>query len=140
MKAKTSILLILKGAVFLNLKYKKNDWIYTLILICLLIFGSIYYSFNIKPYNSIQLYQELNFSSEKEIQDLFLNKEVDNLLLEQISNIQSGIPTSINQMTFLNYSDKTIMVITTPGTLQLKVIDIEQLPPEIRSYFLQFLE
>lgn len=115
-----------------------SNWITSIIYICLLILGSIYYSFNIKPYNSIQLYQEFISSDEKEIQELLLNKNDNELLVEQVNNIKSGSPTSIDQMTFLHYQDKTIMVITTPGTLKLQIIDIQELPPDIRSYFLQF--
>ncbi|MDQ0271412.1 hypothetical protein [Cytobacillus purgationiresistens] len=46
-------------------------------------------------------------------------------------------PQSISQYTLFEYEDKTYLIKTTEELGRLKVMNVEELPEEIRNYFLK---
>ena len=45
---------------------------------------------------------------------------------------------SVGQFTLFEYNDRSYIISTSPGTDRLKVLKVEELPEEIRDYFLNF--
>lgn len=43
----------------------------------------------------------------------------------------------VSQFTLFEYDDKTIVIMTSPGTERLKVLTVEEMPIDIRNYFLE---
>ncbi|MDE5415255.1 hypothetical protein [Alkalihalobacterium chitinilyticum] len=102
-----------------------------------------YYTQLFKPVNSLDLYQLLSFAkSFEKAQSLMLDgyeanfKEEDYEFITSIDNQAN----SINQFTLFEYEEKTYLIKTSPGTRgfqKLKVHAIEEVPPEVRNYFLE---
>ena len=60
-----------------------------------------------------------------------------NIDYESIEYIQEEFdPNMISQFTLLEFDEKTYLIQTTPGTAKMKIIAIEELPVEIREYFI----
>ena len=117
------------------------------IIAAILVF-SILISFNYfihlyKPTNSVDLYQSISFASDFEkAQKLMLKGYEDNFNEEDFEymNRLETTAKSISQFTIFEYGDKSYIVMTTPGTnriQKLKVMAVEELPTEIREYFLE---
>ncbi|MBU8731202.1 hypothetical protein [Cytobacillus pseudoceanisediminis] len=47
------------------------------------------------------------------------------------------MPDRISQFTLLEYEGKTFVIMTSPGTEKLKVLAVEELPDELREYFMK---
>ncbi|WP_255249768.1 hypothetical protein [Bacillus sp. FJAT-45066] len=96
-----------------------------------------------KPTNSIDLYQSISFARDFEkAQMLMLKGYEDNFTEEDFKYLNKlGNPAnSISQFTIFEYEDKSYIIMTTPGTpriQKLKVLAVEELPIEIREYFLE---
>lgn len=93
-----------------------------------------------KPTNSIELYQSIAFSEDfEEGQELMLEGYESNLKEEDYNYISREInsPYKVNQFTLFEYGNKTYILLTTPGTKKVEVLKVEELPVEIRNYFLE---
>lgn len=55
---------------------------------------------------------------------------------EFISSLETS-PNSISQFTIFEYNHKSYVVMSTPGTTKLKILAVEELPKDIRDYFLK---
>lgn len=85
------------------------------------------------PSNSLELMQTLRNSENPE--SLFLNSK--NIDYKNIEYIQEEFnPNKVTQITLLEFDEKTYLIQTTPGTEKMKIIAIEELPLEIREYFM----
>lgn len=106
----------------------------TAILLALLVVTApIIYWFMTNPSNSLELMQTLRNSDNPK--SLYLNSK--NIDYESIKYIQEEFsPNMISQFTLLEFDEKTYLIQTTPGTEKMKIIAIEELPTEIREYFL----
>ncbi len=51
--------------------------------------------------------------------------------------ILNTLPDRISQFTLLEYEGKTFVIMTSPGTEKLKVLAVEELPDELREYFMK---
>ena len=61
-----------------------------------------------------------------------------NIDYKSIEYIQEEFdPNMITQITLLEFDEKTYLIQTTPGTKKMKIIAIEELPVEIREYFIE---
>lgn len=86
------------------------------------------------PSNSLELMQTLRNSENPE--SLFLDSK--NIDYKSIEYIQEEFnPNMITQITLLEFDEKTYLIQTTPGTKKMKIIAIEELPIEIREYFIE---
>ena len=105
----------------------------TAILLALLVVASpIIYWFMTNPSNSLELMQTLRNSNNPE--SLYLDPEA--IDYENIKYIREEFdPNRISQFTLLEFDEKTYLIQTTPGTKKMKIINIEELPVEIREYF-----
>ncbi len=79
--------------------------------------------------------QKLRDSDNPE--SLFIDSK--NIDYEGIEYIQEEFnnPNKITQLTLLEFDEKTYLIQTTPGTKKMEIIAIEELPIEIREYFLE---
>ncbi|WP_270181266.1 hypothetical protein [Alkalihalobacillus sp. CinArs1] len=109
-------------------------------LLYLLLAGVFFYYFVcMSPKNSVELYETISFSEDYEaVQSLVLKGYEANFKEEDFISLQKLGPTMnrVSQVTLLEYENRTFLVMTSPGTEQLKVLAVEELPEEIRSYFL----
>jgi hypothetical protein len=117
-----------------------KDWI-IFFAFTLVVVGTVtYYVIFFTPKNSLELYQAISFAEEfEEAQKLMLQGYEGNFK-EQDFEFMRNIKTSankINQFTLFEYDEKTFIVMTSPGTEKLKVLSVEELPKDIRNYFLK---
>lgn len=105
-----------------------------IILALLVVSAPIIYWALTNPSNSLELMQTLRNSENPE--SLFLDsKNIDYKSIEYIQDEFS--PNMITQVTLLEFDEKTYLIQTTPGTKKMKIIAIEELPIEIREYFIE---
>ena len=113
------------------------------IIIFIILISVNYYFHFFKPKNSLDLYQSMSFADDFEgAQSLMLEgyeanfKEAD---FEFINGTDKRA-NSISQFSLFEYDEKTYLIMTSPGTQgirKLKVLAVEELPTEIRDYFLE---
>jgi len=103
--------------------------------------GSIYVKFFFTPKDSLELYQAISFANDfEEVQNKLMLEGYQDNFKEEDFNFINSIDTSANrvgQYTLFEYEDKTFVIVTSPGTERLKVLSVEELPKEIRDYFLE---
>lgn len=99
-----------------------------------------YYILFFTPKNSLELYQALSFAKDfEEAQEVMLEgyegyfKEED---FEFINRLDTSADR-IKQFTLFEYDEKIYLIMTTPGTERLKVLSVEELPEDIREYYLK---
>ena len=86
------------------------------------------------PSNSLELMKTLRNSDNPA--SLFLDSK--NIDYESIKYIQEEFdPNTVSQFTLLEFDEKTYLIQTTPGTKKMEIIAIEELPTEIREYFIE---
>ncbi len=108
--------------------------ILAIIFILLIVAAPIIHWVITNPSNSLELMQTLRNSENPE--SLFLDtKNIDYKIIEFIQ--EEFNPNMITQITLLEFDEKTYLIQTTPGTKKLKIIAIEELPNEIRQYFVE---
>ncbi|MCM3575362.1 hypothetical protein M3172_19360 [Mesobacillus subterraneus] len=111
-----------------------------LILMILVLGLAAYYILFFTPKDSLELYQAISFADDfEEAQKVMLEGYEGNFKEEDFEFI-NRLDTSadrISQFTLFEYDEKTYLVMTTPGTERLKVLAVEELPEEIREYFLE---
>ena len=108
--------------------------ILAIIFALLIVAAPIIYWAITNPSNSLALMQTLRNSENPE--SLFLDpKNIDYKSIEYIQE-EFG-PNMITQITLLEFDEKTFLIQTTPGTKKMKIIAIEELPIEIREYFIE---
>ena len=118
--------------LILEVSYMKK--ILAIIFALLIVSAPIIYWAITNPSNSLELMQTLRNSENPE--SLFLDpKNIDYKSIEYIQ--EEFNPNMITQITLLEFDEKTYLVQTTPGTKKMKIIAIEELPIEIREYFIE---
>lgn len=121
---------------------KVTPWIFSIIILIILA-GRFYYIFFYTPKNSLELYQAMSFADDfEEAQQLMLEGYEERLEkgdFEFINRLETTA-TRISQFTLFEYEDKTFVLMTTPGTTKLQVLAVEELPTEIRNYFIHLGE
>ncbi|MBM7580967.1 hypothetical protein [Jeotgalibacillus terrae] len=91
-----------------------------------------------KPDNSLTLYQEIAFADDMEaVEALMLEGYEENLNPEAVEYMMRADRQAlgIEQFTLVDFHDRTYLVESSPGTDQLYILNIEELPEEIRDYF-----
>ncbi|WP_223489978.1 hypothetical protein [Sutcliffiella horikoshii] len=113
------------------------------IMIFVVLISVSYYIHLFKPKNSVDLYQSMSFADDfEEAQSLVLEGYEANFKEEDFEFI-NGTDTRANrisQFTLFEYDEKSYLIMTSPGTQgirKLKVLAVEELPTEIRDYFLE---
>jgi len=97
----------------------------------------LYYVYFFTPKNSLELYQELHFADDfEEVQKLILDGYEDNFTKGDFDYIQDKSADRIAQFTLFEYKEKSYVIMTSPGTERLKVLAVEELPEDIRKFFL----
>lgn len=116
------------------------------ILVFVVLISVSYYLHLFKPKNSVDLYQSMSFADDfEEAQSLMLEGYEANFKEEDFEFI-NGTDTqanSISQFTLFEYEEKSYLIMTSPGTQgirKLKVLAVEELPTEIRDYFLEITQ
>jgi len=133
----------LKGGsknVGISKKMTLKEWITFLILVVVILGGTTYYVVFYTPKNSIELYQAIAFADDfEEVKKLMLEGYEDNFKEEDFEFIKrlDTSPNSIGQFTLFEYDERIFVIMTSPGTKRLKVLAVDELPKDIRNYFLQ---
>jgi hypothetical protein len=112
-----------------------------IVLVFLLSISS--YIFLFKPKNSLELYQSISFAEDfEEAKKLMLKGYEGNFKEEDFEFIKRLDTTAnnIGQFTLFEFDDKTFVIMTSPGTKRLRILAVEELPIEIREYFLELSE
>ncbi|CAG9623124.1 hypothetical protein [Sutcliffiella rhizosphaerae] len=115
----------------------------TSIMVFVVLISVGYYLHLYKPKNSVDLYQSMSFAEDfEEAQSLMLEGYEANFKEEDFEYINgtSTPANSISQFTLFEYDEKSYLIMTSPGTQgirKLKVLAVEELPTEIRDYFLR---
>ncbi|MBU8771725.1 hypothetical protein KM923_19665 [Cytobacillus oceanisediminis] len=118
----------------------KKDWIRMMAMAFIIISAIAYYEFFFVPKNSLELYQEIALAENyEEAQKIVLDGFESNFKEEDFEyiNRQDTLPDRISQFTLLEYEGKTFVIMTSPGTEKLKVLALEELPDELREYFMK---
>ncbi|WP_225986233.1 hypothetical protein [Psychrobacillus glaciei] len=111
-----------------------------LIFVLVIVVGATYYGYFYKPKNSLDLYQAIAFADDfEEVKKLMLDGYEDNFKEEDFEFIKKldTSPNRIGQFTLFEYDERTFVIMTSPGTEKLEVLAVDELPKEIRDYFLQ---
>ena len=117
---------------------KLKYWMVFIIVFLIIVGGPVYYTSFYTPKNSLELYQDISFAEDFEkAQKLMLKGYEANFQREDYEYIYDTAPNRIGQFTLFEYSNKTYIVMTTPGTDKLEVLAVEELPEEIREYFFE---
>ena len=115
----------------------------TCIIVFVILISVNYYFHLFKPKNSLDLYQSMTFADDfEEAQSLMLEGYEANFKEEDFEFINGTktVATSINQFALFEYDERSYLIMTSPGTQgirKLKVLAVEELPTEIRDYFLE---
>lgn len=118
-----------------------KGWITFIVLILIIVGGSLYYVHFFTPKDSLELYQELTFADDYEdVKKHVLDGYEDNFSEEDFNYIQNNSANWIGQFTIFDYDDKSYLVMTSPGTERLKIHAVEELPEEMRMFFLGISE
>ncbi|WP_346235467.1 hypothetical protein MKY04_05155 [Lysinibacillus telephonicus] len=129
------------GVLLCGINKVSSKKLITFSIFALIIFAvATYYILFFKPKNSLELYQVISFAKDyNDVQNLMLEGYEDNFSKEDFEYI-NRIDTqanSISQFTLFEYDEKTYLVMTSPGTEKLKVLAVEELPEDVRKYFLE---
>ncbi|WP_456274555.1 hypothetical protein [Bacillus sp. AK031] len=119
-----------------------KDWGKFIFITFMILGGTVYYTQVLKPKNSLDLYQSISSAEDfEEAQDITLEGYEKYFKEEDFEYIQDNAnqAESIKQFTLFEYEENTYLIMTTPGTESLKVLSVEELPKEVRSYFLKTL-
>jgi len=111
-----------------------------LFLMILVLGLAAYYILFFTPKDSLELYQAISFADGFEEAQKVMLKGYEGNFKEEDFEFINRLDTSadrISQFTLFEYDEKTYLVMTTPGTEKLKVLAVEELPEEIREYFLE---
>lgn len=115
-----------------------KDWLVFFILVLIIAGSSLYYVYLFTPKNSLELYQKLHFAdSFEEAQKLILDGYESNFTEEVFDYIQGNSANSIGQFTLLEFDKKSYVIMTSPGTERIKILAVEELPNDIRKFFLE---
>lgn len=115
-------------------------WILFIIVFFISLGGSLYYVYFYTPKNSLELYQAISFADDfEEAQQLTLEGYQDNFKKEDFDFINrlDTNADSVGQFTLIEYGEKTYVIMTSPGTPRLKILAVEELPTDIRNYFIE---
>jgi len=120
-----------------------KNWIAFLILVLVIVGGITYYDVFYTPKNSLELNQAISFADDfEDVKKLMLDGYEDNFKkadFEFINSLDTS-PNRVGQFTFLEYDERTFVIMTSPGTKKLEVLAVDELPKDIRNYFLQLAQ
>ncbi|WP_342505952.1 hypothetical protein [Sporosarcina sp. FSL K6-2383] len=110
------------------------------LLVLVIVGGATYYEVFYTPKNSLELYQAISFANDfEDVKKLMLDGYEDNFKeadFEFINSLDTS-PNRVGQFTFFEYDERTFAIMTSPGTKKLEVLAVDELPKDIRNYFLQ---
>jgi hypothetical protein len=114
-----------------------------LILVLVIVGGATYYDVFYTPKNSLELYQAISFADDfEDVKKLMLDGYEDNFKeadFEFINSLDTS-PNRVGQFTFFEYDERTFVIMTSPDTKKLEVLAVDELPKDIRNYFLQLAQ
>lgn len=102
---------------------------------------ALYYVVFVTPKNSLELYQKISSADDyNDVQSLVLEGYEENFKKEDFKNMKDMSANSVSQFTLFEYEEKSYLLMTTPGTERLKVLRVDELPEDIREYFLSLTQ
>jgi|SRR5690606_6275960 len=124
-------------------KKKKSirKWVTFIAFALLIVGGPLFYKYVFTPKNSVELYQELRFADNFEaVKKHILDGNENKFTEEDFKYIQNNSADWVGQFTLFDYGDKSYVVMTSPGTERLKILAVEELPEDIRAFFVELSE
>ncbi|MGN4128176.1 hypothetical protein ACMGD3_24690 [Lysinibacillus sphaericus] len=122
-------------------KITSMGWIAFFIVIFVIVGGLMYYVYFFTPKNALELYQEISFSNDfEEVQKLMLEGHEENFKEVDFNFIKDNSANRVGQFTLFEFEEKTFVIMTTPGAKNLKVLEVEELPEDIRGFFLELAQ
>ena len=120
----------------------KKRMIYILTGISIGIFlANLYTVIFLKPSNSIGLYHKILATDDLEdMEDLLFTSEA--LTQEDYEYITAlgNSPYMISQYTLFSFHEVSYLLMTTPGTDKLQIIQVDKVPEDIHSYLTEQME
>ncbi len=107
------------------------------ILVSLLLFSYFIVDFLLRPTNSLQVYHNFVLAEDYETAIKFMQKGYEeNYTLDEYNSLDNdSVPNRVRQFTVIQYSKQDVYLIeTTPGTMKMKVLEVEKLPKDIAKY------
>lgn len=117
-----------------------KEWLFLFGIAFVCCGAATYYILFYTPKNSLELYQAISFADNfEEAQKLMLKDHEANFSKEDFEFIQrlDTSPERISQFTLFEYDEKSYVLMTTPGTQKLEILAVEELPKEVRDYFIE---
>jgi hypothetical protein len=124
------------------LNVKKNV-IATAITVFLILISINSYTYLFKPKNSLDLYQSISFADSFEEAQTFMLEGYEANFKKEDFEYMNRLDTDakgISQFSLFEFDDKSYLILTSPGTQgfhKLKVLAVEELPEDIRDYFME---
>jgi hypothetical protein len=116
-----------------------KKWGNYLVVALVAVFSSWLYDSFFTPKNSLELYQKMAFADDYEVvQKLALDGYEGNIREEDFNYIKGRFASGVSQFTLFEYKEKSYVIMTSPGTKKLNVLTVEELPEDIRDFFLEF--
>ncbi|EDL66649.1 hypothetical protein [Bacillus sp. SG-1] len=124
-----------------HIKFSKErtvkDWTVFLAAALVIVGIALYYVVFFTPKDSLELYQTISTADDyKDVQSLVLEGYGENFKEKDYMFMKDTSANSVNQFTLFQYEEKSYLIMTTPGTERLKVLRVDELPEDIREYFL----
>ncbi|WP_102262652.1 hypothetical protein [Mesobacillus jeotgali] len=115
-------------------KISHNVLVVLLTLVIVITVREIFFT----PKNSLELYQKITFAKDfEEVQKLILDGYDGNVERDDFNYIKDRSANRVGQFTLIEYKEKSFVIMTSPGTERLKILAVEELPEDIREYFLK---
>jgi hypothetical protein len=117
-----------------------KNWMIFLLSVFIILGGATYYMVFHMPRNSLDLYQSIASADDfEEATKLMSEGHEGNFKAEDFEFISrsNASPNRVGQFSLFEYDEKTFVIMTTPGTNKLEVLAVDELPKDLRDYFLQ---
>lgn len=123
-----------------TLKAWLKSWLLFLVAVLVILGIPTYYVTFLTPKNSLELYQAIAFAEDFGEAKKLMQKEYEGNFREEDFEFISGTedsPKRIGQLSLFEYDKKTFVIMTSPGTSKLEVLAVDELPKDVREYFLE---
>lgn len=123
-----------------SLKDWLKYWMVFLLLTSVVLGLPTYYVAFHTPKNSLELYQSIATADDFEEATKLMSEGFEGNFKEEdfeFISKSNASPNRVRQFSLFEYDDKTFAIVTTPGTNKLEVLAVDELPKDLRDYFLQ---
>ncbi|KZE37249.1 hypothetical protein AV656_11805 [Bhargavaea cecembensis] len=123
-----------------SLKDWLKYWMKFLLVVFLILGYATYYMVFHTPKNSLELYQSIATADDFEEATKLMSEGFEGNFKEEdfeFISKSNASPNRVGQFAIFEYDEKTFVVMTTAGTNKLEILAVDDLPKDLRDYFLQ---